>query len=433
VGIADFDCDGDPDIAVADTVANEMIWFENDGGEGYSWIQHTIPGFNHAGSLDIADIDLDGNPDLVVADYSSNVVWGLPHFGCGTAWGQTAIAQAFDGPRDVKVADFNGDGWPDVLASAEDENTLAVFLNDPTATWTWDRHDVATGFDFWGVAAADINSDGATDIVAACRDDGDVRWFRNHGNGTSWFSNTPLDTSLLGAFGVAVGDIDSDGRPDVVAAGTILDTVALYEGNGGQYMLWYHQDVAPATIGDSETAAILKLYPLHAGISTDLDMELRNLGLGFDDGTGTPLSSAQANALISSVQVRYDANGSGSFEPAEDTVIAAVGSLDLDANGRTTVAVSHWSGNPRIEQGVFYDFFVVVTTTADASSQLPNQFRITHYDSEPVLGRYYDYPTIELRPVAWEPFSSSPITCQSALFGDGFESGDTDRWSASVP
>ena len=433
VDTADFDCDGDLDIAAVGYHSGEVLWFENDDGTGLTWTPHLIDTYETPWALRVGDFDRDGHADLVVADITYGAVWVLGHLDCGALWAELVVDSTYDGAADVEVGDFNGDGWPDIVAAGTSEEAVTVWLTDPTAAWTWTPYNVDTTRPWWGLSVADLNHDGATDIVGFS--DSNLRWWLNNGQGTSWAGQTPIDSSLYGTKGAAVADVDDDGLPDVVAAGSDGDEITLYENTGGQYSM-LHQDVAPTTIGDAEHVAILRFFPIHRGISGDPEMELRNIHLSFDDGTGAYLTTAQANALIEGVSIWYDANKNGILDPPSDIALGGVPELDLNPLGMMTVAVPHGGSNPAIDQSVFYPFFVVVTTTADASSQTPNTFRISHRNTTPVLGQYYDWPGMELRPMRWNPFYASTVTCSNLsdlIFADGFESGSNGSWDQIQP
>lgn len=312
------------------------------------------------------------------------------------------------------------------------EEAFAVWFNESSGS-IWNRDDVETDVTAWGVAVGDINLDGSLDIVGFGQSSGELRWWQNDNKGTAWLDRTALDTDLYGTYAAAIGDIDADGLPDVVAAGSNGDEVTLYMRGGGQYMI-LNQDEAPATMGDSEVAAILQITPVHIGLLSDPDMELRNIGIQIDDGAGTPLSSEEANALIQGMHVWFDADSNGSFNPYADTLLTIVSEIELDVSGFANIAVPHGSPNPNINPSAFHNFFLVVTTTSDASAQVPNQFRISHRNSSPVLGRYYDYPDMTLRPIPWDPFFAKTVTCGglSEIFADGFESGDTTAWTVTT-
>lgn len=233
-----------------------------------------------------------------------------------------------------------------------------------------------------------------------------------------------------GARSAIATDFDGDGDLDVVAAGSNDDEVTLYEGDGGQYIVWTF-DLAPETLNNSSTVPIFKIIPLHAGISGDIDMELRNISIGIDDGAGTPLTSSEANALIEGLHVWFDADSNGTFDTSSDDLLANVDDITLSPSGFTTIAVPHGTPNPSISLSSIHSFFLVVTTTNDASSQTPNRFRILHRNSA-ALTRYYDFPEMELRPVEWSSVYATTVTCGHEVFADGFESGGTGAWDSTT-
>jgi hypothetical protein len=73
---ADFDRDGDLDLAVGSFSQGLVLWFENIGGGRFT--RHVVDDAHPQQSYDlkIADVDADGRPDLLLAGrQSKNVVW----------------------------------------------------------------------------------------------------------------------------------------------------------------------------------------------------------------------------------------------------------------------------------------------------------------------------------------------------------------------
>ena len=116
-----------------------------------------------------ADLNDDGNPDLVVVNDNGDSLSVL--LGNGDLSFQDAFAlNLSEGsePEGVVVADFNGDGIPDIASSASFLDNVTVFVGQGNGNF-------AAPVDFavpvnsypWGVAVGDFNGDGKPDLAAA--------------------------------------------------------------------------------------------------------------------------------------------------------------------------------------------------------------------------------------------------------------------------
>ena len=63
--IADFDGDGDPDIAVASFFDENIYWFENEDGKAGAWTRRFVGSIGRGGFIDIGDLNNDGKVDIV--------------------------------------------------------------------------------------------------------------------------------------------------------------------------------------------------------------------------------------------------------------------------------------------------------------------------------------------------------------------------------
>ena len=217
------------------------------------------PDINSPSDVAVADIDRDGCPDLVLsAEYGgSRVAWYRSESCSGTAafsalhliTGNTAIAEA------VELADLDGDGWTDVLSASSGST-----INANVGGLAWYRNlggGCADGYCGSGsaqfgamqmintvqasaVAVGDLNNDGRLDVVAGLKEEGRIVVHRNRGGGTPFVASAAGDWQLFdlnqpSPCSVAVADVSGDGWLDVVTATRRDDVVA------------WHRNLQPAT------------------------------------------------------------------------------------------------------------------------------------------------------------------------------------------
>lgn len=201
----------------------------------------------------IADLDGDGKPDLIVADTYNNSISIFRNISTNGTLAASSFAPRVDlaatsgtySPFVVAVADVDGDGKLDIIATEYGDNLVSVYRNNCTpgnisSNSFATRVDFATGAGCQGVAVMDLDGDGRPDIVTANASDGTVSILRNTSVAGSLTTNSfapKVDIATgAGCQRVAVGDLNSDGKPDIVAANndgtiSILQNIISFPGS----------------------------------------------------------------------------------------------------------------------------------------------------------------------------------------------------------
>ncbi|MEM9557318.1 MAG: FG-GAP-like repeat-containing protein [Acidobacteriota bacterium] len=383
VSVGDLDGDGDLDIAAAAFNDEQLAWWENTLGDASAWSETiVVDPYDGAQTVSMADMDRDGDLDLLgVAETADDVTWFDNELGDGSSWLRRDIDIAYDGANDAVAADVDGDGDLDVFAVAELDDDVTWFENTDGAATTWTEHTIDIFFNgARSIAAADVDRDGDLDAVAAqSKDGGVVAWFENTaGDGSAW-TQRDVTTAFDGATAVAVADFDRNGLIDLTAVADVDNEVSTWRNLGGQAVL-EATDTSPASLGDSVTAELFAFVLTPQGFVTEADTELAQLALLFEETPGDPLSSAEVNAILDNLFVyRDDPVGAapGVFDGA-DTLVTTVAAIGLDADGVEALVLPDAALDVRVAQGETATFFLVVETAADYSSQGLSSFRIVH-------------------------------------------------------
>src|SRR5208337_4311790 len=179
----------------------------------------------------IADLDGDGKPDVVVVSGSSHIISIYQNISpngsltAGSFAPRVDLALGTGGDGYFVAADVDGDGKLDLVFIDANANQVAVLRNISTPGMLTTnsfapRVNFSVGSGPRGVAVQDLDGDGKPEIVVANWGDSTVSVLRNLGQPGSIDTNSfaPAVNFAVGANPqtLAIADLDGDGQPDIV-------------------------------------------------------------------------------------------------------------------------------------------------------------------------------------------------------------------------
>ena len=236
ISYGDLDGDGKQDLAVVNYASNTISVFRNISNTGAFTYTSKIDfqcGSNPRGVY-IYDIDLDGKPDIIVTNFSGNSVSVLRNTsqGAGTISFDTQLLfPTGQGPSGIYVLDLDADGKPDLALVNAQSNTVSVLKNITTGPGNISfnpKVDFTTGVQPTGVYISDLDGDGKPDMVISNNSSSTISVFKNTGtSGTISFAAKQDFPTGSGPFSLVITDINGDNKPDVTTANVFDGTVSI--------------------------------------------------------------------------------------------------------------------------------------------------------------------------------------------------------------
>lgn len=214
---SDLDNDGDQDLAVANwaTESSSISILINDGDAMFTNVANVeLSQAARPRTLAALDVDMDGDIDLATANNFGNSIGLLINDGAG---GFTHIVDipAGNQPGSLHTADLNGDGWPDLAVTTRADDMVTVYLNDGAGTLL-ENESYFAGNVPRDEALSDIDNDGDLDLLVAAGGAGFVLVFENDGAGN--FTNVGAYASGANPHAIKLTDLNNDGKLDMIVA-----------------------------------------------------------------------------------------------------------------------------------------------------------------------------------------------------------------------
>jgi large repetitive protein len=235
----DFDDDGKPDFVNcngAAASAPKLITALNNNSTPGSLVFPPAVTFStndQAGNIDAGDIDGDGKEDIIKTSWNDNVVSVYKNT---SSVGNISFAGNVDfttglNPRWVTTGDIDMDGKADIVLLNINEFNLSVLRNTTVAANISfaPRINLPTGSGGSSILLRDIDGDTKTDIILTLETSNKLVIFRN----TSSPGNISFEPSFEMStgnrpYGVAVGDLDNDGKSDIVTANNSPGNISVF-------------------------------------------------------------------------------------------------------------------------------------------------------------------------------------------------------------
>jgi Bacterial Ig-like domain (group 3)/FG-GAP-like repeat/Abnormal spindle-like microcephaly-assoc'd, ASPM-SPD-2-Hydin len=381
--MADFNHDGILDFAVLNCPSfgsvscSLAVLLGNADGSFQAPAFTSFVGTGETLDLYAGDLNGDGYADIVLPNYTTNTLDVVLGNGDGTF--QPAVSYAVES-RVFRAAlgDFNQDGHRDVAVGGgggTGKGYVDIFLGKGDGTFL-PPTTVPLSFDAAGIAAGDLNGDGKMDIVVSIGEQVQVIL----GNGDGTFTIAGIFAAPADSQNIAMGDVNGDGKVDVVTAGGLLVGALLGNGDG---------TLQPSTLyrvaGESTQLAVADF---NRDGASDIVYSLGGFGVVLNDAGTTLAASSTPNPSTLQQTVTLTATVTPTFAGMQ----TPTGSVKFQ-DGTTVLGTASVSNG----QAVLYTTF----TTAGTHTITPSYSGDSHYNPHTgtSIGQSVLSPKVNLRPI----------------------------------
>ena len=369
VAVGDLNSDLKNDVAVVCSDLNNIaVYLQNNTGTLDAPVLYPVG--SQPNSMKVADVNNDGRNDIVVSNALSDYISILKQNVGGTLDAQETYAIAASLSAKIDAADMNNDGLKDVVfmkCKAAGVENIAVFLQNAGGTLDTPSYynTSITDTRVFGMGIGSIDPDSRPDIIASCGSNTNT-YIAVFSQSVSGSIDSPVYyTSDDSPSAVAIGDIDGNGRNDIVLL------------HDKQSIISFYRQSSSGTISSYESCD----YPF----SSDFGSHSIALGDINNDSICEVVVADKENGLVVLKQIYSFSFSShpSSVQPGQVSDVFQAQLLNAIAgtaevfSGTVTLSTTSSTGKFSLSSAVWSDTTIVVMTNG----------AISFYYKDTALGR----------------------------------------------
>ena len=217
----DVNGDGKADLIYIHPSTHVIFTFLSKGDGTYTKVSNPLgTSFDAAsGTWTVGDVTGDGKADLVYIHPSTHTIFTFVSKGDGTYTKViNPLGSSFDAATGAWTTDdVNGDGKTDLVYIHPATHTIFTFFSKGDGAFTKVGFSLGSSFDAYGTwVTGDVNGDGRPDLVFVNPAGHAIRSFLSKGDGTYVGATNPLGSSFDAGSGTwASADLNADGKTDL--------------------------------------------------------------------------------------------------------------------------------------------------------------------------------------------------------------------------
>ena len=233
IAIDDLNQDGKLDLVISSNQYNDIDVFQNTSTTGSlsfeSPLLLSLGTERAARGLQIADLNNNNLPEIIVSAFGGDDVFYFENNSTSDGLNFkdeiVLVSTGTDEIIAIEVGDLDGDGFLEIIASdgSTTSGELVIIPNNTSeaggAIEMGDRIQFSSNLFPWGLAVGDLNGDGKPDIASGILETGktEINVFFNSSaaEGSFTFDRQSLEMNLTNNRNLRISDLNNDGKPDL--------------------------------------------------------------------------------------------------------------------------------------------------------------------------------------------------------------------------